>query len=158
MVSRNLVICDQEERYAAALAHFFMKTKELALGVQVCNSVAQALRLQEESPIDILLIGSGYPKEERQKVRAESVFVLTQSEDVAHETHEKLINKYQSGEAILRDVIEQCQESVEPASFFCAVTGFFHEEFLKSIDKTVKMDYNCRVHIVFMMQGLSKRQ
>lgn len=42
MVSRNLVICDQEERYAAALAHFFMKTKELALGVQVCNSVAQA--------------------------------------------------------------------------------------------------------------------
>ena len=67
MVSRNLVICDQEERYAAALAHFFMKTKELALGVQVCNSVAQALRLQEESPIDILLIGSGYPQEERQK-------------------------------------------------------------------------------------------
>ena len=118
MVSRNLVICDQEERYAAALAHFFMKTKELALGVQVCNSVAQALRLQEESPIDILLIGSGYPKEERQKVRAESVFVLTQSEDVAHETHEKLINKYQSGEAILRDVIEQCQESVEPGNFF----------------------------------------
>ena len=85
MVSRNLVICDQEERYAAALAHFFMKTKELALGVQVCNSVAQA---------------------------------LTQSEDVAHETHEKLINKYQSGEAILRDVIEQCQESVEPGNFF----------------------------------------
>ena len=107
MVSRNLVICDQEERYAAALAHFFMKTKELALGVQVCNSVAQALRLQEESPIDILLIGSGYPQEERQKVRAESVFVLTQSEDVA-----------QSGEAILRDVIEQCQESVEPGNFF----------------------------------------
>ena len=97
MVSRNLVICDQEERYAAALAHFFMKTKELALGVQVCNSVAQALRLQEESPIDILLIGSGYPQEERQKVRAESVFVLTQSEDVAHETHEKLINKYGKG-------------------------------------------------------------
>lgn len=118
MVSRNLVICDQEERYAAALAHFFMKTKELALGVQVCNSVAQALRLQEESPIDILLIGSGYPQEERQKVRAESVFVLTQSEDVAHEMHEKLINKYQSGEAILRDVIEQCQESVEPGNFF----------------------------------------
>lgn len=38
MVSRNLVICDQEERYAAALAHFFMKTKELALGVQVCKA------------------------------------------------------------------------------------------------------------------------
>ena len=39
MVSRNLVICDQEVRYAAALAEVFMKAKELALGVQVCNSV-----------------------------------------------------------------------------------------------------------------------
>ena len=30
MVSRNLVICDQEVRYAAALAEVFMKAKELA--------------------------------------------------------------------------------------------------------------------------------
>ena len=55
MVSRNLVICDQEVRYAAALAEVFMKAKELALGVQVCNSVEQTVKLQEESPVDILL-------------------------------------------------------------------------------------------------------
>ena len=53
MVSRNLVICDQEVRYAAALAEVFMKAKELALGVQVCNSVEQTVKLQEESPVDI---------------------------------------------------------------------------------------------------------
>ena len=47
MVSRNLVICDQEERYAAALAGFLMKNQELALGVQVCSSIAQALKIQE---------------------------------------------------------------------------------------------------------------
>ena len=52
MVSRNLVICDQEVRYAAALAEVFMKAKELALGVQVCNSVEQTVKLQEESPVD----------------------------------------------------------------------------------------------------------
>ena len=46
MVSRNLVICDQEVRYAAALAEVFMKAKELALGVQVCNSVEQTVKLQ----------------------------------------------------------------------------------------------------------------
>lgn len=118
MVSRNLVICDQEERYAAALAGFFMKTQKLALGVHVCNSVAQALNLQEESPIDILLIGSGYPIEDRKKVKAGSVFVLAQSEDAAHEMHEKLINKYQSGEAIIEAVIEQCMQSGESERFF----------------------------------------
>ena len=85
MLSRNLVICDQEEKYASALAGFFMKTQELALGVQVCNSVAQALKLQEESPIDILLIGSGYPTEDRKKVKAGNVFVLAQSENAALE-------------------------------------------------------------------------
>ncbi len=118
MVSRNLVICDQEEKYASALAGFFMKTQELALGVHVCNSVAQALNLQRESPIDILLIGSGYPIEDRKKVKAGSVFVLAQSEDAAHEAHEKLINKYQSGEAIMGTILEQCTQSGEPERFF----------------------------------------
>ena len=118
MVSRNLVICDQEEKYAAALARFLMKTQELALGVHVCNSVTQALSLQKDCPIDVLLIGSGYPMEERKKVKAGIVFVLAQSENVAHEMHEKLINKYQSGEAIMGAVIEQCTQSGEPERFF----------------------------------------
>lgn len=111
MVSRNLVICDQEVRYAAALAEVFMKAKELALGVQVCNSVEQTVKLQEESPVDILLIGSSYPVEDRKKIKAGNVFVLAQSENAAHETNEKLINKYQSGEAIMGAVIEQCTQS-----------------------------------------------
>ena len=118
MVSRNLVICDQEVRYAAALAEVFMKAKELALGVQVCNSVEQTVKLQEESPVDILLIGSSYPVEDRKKIKAGNVFVLAQSENAAHETNEKLINKYQSGEAIMGAVIEQCTQSGEPERFF----------------------------------------
>ena len=118
MVSRNLVICDQEVRYAAALAEVFMKAKELALGVQVCNSVEQTVKLQEESPDDILLIGSSYPVEDRKKIKAGNVFVLAQSENAAHETNEKLINKYQSGEAIMGAVIEQCTQSGEPERFF----------------------------------------
>lgn len=118
MVSRNLVICDQEERYAAALAGFFMKNQELALGVQVCNSVAQALQIQEAAPIDILLIGSGYPKEEREKVKAANTFILTQSEDVGSKGVEKAIHKYQSGEAIMAEVIEQCALTGEPEKLF----------------------------------------
>ena len=64
MVSRNLVICDQEVRYAAALAEVFMKAKELALGVQVCNSVEQTCEnCRRNHRVDILLIGSSYPVE-----------------------------------------------------------------------------------------------
>lgn len=118
MLGRNLVICDQEEKYAAALARFFMKTQELALGVHVCNSIAQALSLQERSPIDILLIGGEYPIEDRKKVKAGIVFVLAQSESVVHEVYEKLIHKYQSGEAIMGAVMEQCTQSGEPERFF----------------------------------------
>ena len=47
MVSRNLVICDKEVRYAEDLEEVFLKAKELALGVQVCNSVEQTVKLEE---------------------------------------------------------------------------------------------------------------
>lgn len=118
MVSRNLVICDQEERYAAALAGFFMKNQELALGVQVCSSIAQALKIQEAAPIDILLIGSTFPKEERAKVEAGNTFILVQSEDVVCEGREMAVNKYQSGEMIMAEVIGQCAQAGEPEKLF----------------------------------------
>ena len=118
MVSRNLVICDQEEKYAAALAGFFMKNEELALGVQVCNSISQALEIQQMAPIDILLIGSTYPKAERMKIKAGNTFILVQSEDAICEGQEKAINKYQSGEMIMAEVIGQCAQTGETEKLF----------------------------------------
>lgn len=41
MSSRSLVICDQEEGYAEALAAYLMKRKELALQVRVYHHPAQ---------------------------------------------------------------------------------------------------------------------
>lgn len=118
MVSRNLVICDQEEKYAAALAGFFMKNQELALGVQVCNSIVQVLEIQKTAPIDILLIGSTYPKTERMQIKAGNTFVLVQSEDTVCEEQEKMINKYQSGESIMAEVIGLCAQTGEPEKLF----------------------------------------
>ena len=65
MSSRSLVICDQEEGYAAAFAIFLTKKEELAFQVQVCDSLAQVTEVLEEHPIDILLIGGNYPVRER---------------------------------------------------------------------------------------------
>ena len=59
-MSRSLVICDQEEKYASAPAAYLTKGKELALQVQVCSDPGQVRRIQQEEEIDILLISSGY--------------------------------------------------------------------------------------------------
>ena len=118
MNSRSLVICDQEENYAAALAVFFMRKKGLALGVQVCSNTTQVLEFQKEHPIDILLIGNEYPKEDRAKIKASNVFVLTASEPEEVNEQEEAIYRYQSGEAIMGEVISRCSETYETESLF----------------------------------------
>ena len=118
MNSRSLVICDQEENYAAALAVFFMRKKGLALGVQVCSNTTQVLEFQKEHPIDILLIGNEYPKEDRAKIKASNVFVLTASEPEEVNEQEEAIYRYQSGEAIMGEVIRRCSETYETESLF----------------------------------------
>ena len=55
MGSRNLVICDREQEYAAAFAAYLLKKQELALQVQVCQSLEQVKRIREKSEIQVLL-------------------------------------------------------------------------------------------------------
>ena len=110
MSSRSLVICDQEEGYAAAFAVFLTKKKELAFQVQVCDSLAQVTAVLEEHPIDILLVGGNYPVRERGKLEAGSVFVLAESGKVKTNPREVAVYKYQSGEAILAEIICGCSK------------------------------------------------
>lgn len=118
MNSRSLVICDQEENYAAALASFFTRKKGLALGVQVCSNLVQVMEFQKEHPIDILLIGNEFPKEDREKIKASNVFVLTSSEREDVRDQEKSVYRYQSGEAIMGEVVSRCSETYETESLF----------------------------------------
>lgn len=114
MSSRSLVICDQEEKYAFAFAAFLAKRKELALQVQVCSDPGQALKIQQKKAIDILLISSSYTQEMKKDIKAGSVFVLTESGNTSVGPGEVPVYRYQSGEAILAEVIcqysGQCQE------------------------------------------------
>ncbi|MEY8374255.1 hypothetical protein AALD22_00525 [Lachnospiraceae bacterium 56-18] len=110
MSSRSLVICDQEEGYAAAFAVFLTKKEELAFQVQVCDSLAQVTEVLEEHPIDILLVGGNYPVRERGKLEAGSVFVLAESGNVKTNPKEVAVYKYQSGEAILAEIICGCSK------------------------------------------------
>ncbi len=110
MSNRNLVICDREEGYAEALAVFLMRRKELAFQVQVCGDIAQAQTVLQERPIDILLIGGAFPAAERRRLKAGKVFLLTGSGKTEADDGETVVYKYQSGEAILAEVIRKCSE------------------------------------------------
>lgn len=56
--------------------------------------------------------------EERAKVEAGNTFILVQSEDVVCEGREMAVNKYQSGEMIMAEVIGQCAQAGEPEKLF----------------------------------------
>lgn len=118
MSIRSLVICDREEGYAAAFAVFLTRKKELAFQVQVCDSLSQVAAVLEEHPIDILLIGGNYPVKERGKMKAGNIFVLAESGNIGTNPNETAIYKYQSGEAILAEIICGCSKESEAKDLF----------------------------------------
>lgn len=108
MESKNLVICDKEEGYAAAFARYVMRKDELALQVQTCSDISHVLSIQEKSEIDYLFISSDYPLQKREQTEAKNVFVLTGNENVVTGERETVLYKYQSGEEILAELIRRC--------------------------------------------------
>ena len=108
MSSKSLVICDQEEGYAEALAAYLMKRKELALQVRVCNNPAQARDLLKGHTLDILLMNENYTKEEWKDIQALHTFILVESEKA--EEDDQILYKYQSGEALLSKIITCCTD------------------------------------------------
>lgn len=118
MSNKNVVICDREEGYAEAFAVFLTRRKELAFQVQVCGGIIQAQAAMQERPIDILLIGGSYPAAERRKIKAGKIFLLAGSGKTEADDGETLVYKYQSGEAILAEIIRVCTEEEGEDSLF----------------------------------------
>lgn len=122
MSSRSLVICDQEKKYAAAFAAYLMKKKELAFQVQVCDSLSRMQEIRQENPIDILVIDGNYTAEERAKILARHVFVLTESGTFPVKPDEVAVYKYQSAEAILTKIICKCSEENDSEGIYFSVS------------------------------------
>jgi len=99
--SKSLVICDPEEGYAQSLAFYIMEQKGLNFQVQVCNC------LEHVKAADLLLISGVYPEEERKRIKAEHVLVLSESDFKRCE--EGSICKYQSGDEILDEILKICE-------------------------------------------------
>lgn len=118
MSSKSFVICDREEGYAAAFAMFLMKKKEFSFQVQVCNGLSQVEAILHEHPINVLLIGGNYPIDERKKLRADNVFVLSESGSAQTSSDETAVYKYQSGEVLLAEIICKCSQKNEAEGLY----------------------------------------
>ena len=111
----SFVICDQEEGYAAALAAFLMQKKELAFQIRICTDADQAEEMEKDRPADILVITDACPRARRKKFHAGNIFVLTESEHTEVNPGETPLYRYQSGETLLGEILQNCGQELRTA-------------------------------------------
>ena len=109
----NLVICDQEFRYANLLASNIRKREELAIKVYVCTKLEYVLMMMKEKQIHILVIDEQvFPKEFTQLL-ATQIFVLVAGAVMEQQTQGQAIQKYQNADEIIRIIFEAYTEKTK---------------------------------------------
>lgn len=107
-MNTTLVICDQEEGYARALAAYLMRRKELPFSVRVCSSPSQVRRLQEKEPVGVLLLHDAFSPEETEDLEAECRILLTGSGNCRPRAEEYPVCRLQPGDQLLAAIMEAC--------------------------------------------------
>lgn len=110
MNEKNLVICDREVRYARSLGDNISQRRELALRVQICTNLEHVMQFQQRRTIHMLIIDEGFAKEEREKMKAEQIFVLTKERCEDLGDRETEVYKFQSANQILSVVLSTYYE------------------------------------------------
>lgn len=111
MHQKNFVICDGEKEYAKNLMQALGSRKELGLQFHIFQEWDRLLEFSTQRAIHILLAGEEYPPDLRQQVPAEKRFILTKGSGKDLLMGEKGIYKYQSSDAILKDILEEAMDS-----------------------------------------------
>lgn len=106
MSEKNLVICDSELQYANSLMCNISEKNELNVKVYTCTTWDKLTQLSKGKKIDILIVDERYPKEQREQIVAEQVFILTRNVCVDMGEGEKAIYKYQCVDRILAEIFE----------------------------------------------------
>lgn len=113
MESKTLVICDPEEQYAQSLAFYILNRREIHLQVHVYSEI------QHVDKADILLVSDSYPEEEIKKVEADRILILTGG--MSDFERKDVIYKYQTGAAILEEILTYCEEVYMGRELFLAM-------------------------------------
>ena len=108
MNHKNFVICDSEVLYVDRFMEMLSRRKEVAFQVRACTSLTHLMSLEKEQSIDLLLITDEYSGEERSRVPAGRVFVLTRGRKIEVGSHETPVYKYQSADEILTQILQTC--------------------------------------------------
>ncbi len=109
MSSKNLVICDREQEYAAQLAGYLSGKKELALQVKLCSSPEQVEAIRREMAVDILLADESITFTEGALTGVSKVILLSAA-STGTEGMVSRIFRYQPADDIYTHLIEALAE------------------------------------------------
>ncbi len=111
MSEKNLMICDREILFAERLGENVSLRNEFALNVYTCSSVENVLRFQKKKKIHMLIMDERFLGEERSKIEAEQIYVLTKDHCRDLRQGEKEVFKFQSADRILAEILEVYYEN-----------------------------------------------
>lgn len=109
MSSKNLVICDRDAEYAARLADYLGRKKELALEIKSCSNAGQIEAIRREMEVDILLLDERINAEE-ESAGIPKIIRLSVMPGTAFRTQADVIFRYQSGNEIYTRLVEALAE------------------------------------------------
>lgn len=117
MREKNLVICDEEIRYADSLGENISRHEELSVKVYVCSNLENAIQLSKEKQIHIFVVDEKYAYEERRKVPANHIFILGRSKIADLQEEEHALLKYRCADEIIRELFEVYTEKTKDDLF-----------------------------------------
>lgn len=115
MDKKILAICDGEEKYLHRLTEYLENKEILPFKIYAFTSVEELKKISQRKEIEILLIAENAYTSEVKELSVSQIILLNESgEEIGGGI--KNINKYQSSEAILREVVEGYEGEVKGVS------------------------------------------
>ncbi len=123
MYGRNLVICDREKQYAKNLLQIFSSKHEAGVQLYLFYTLEELRKFSEQKKIHILLIAGEYLKEEREKIPADSRYVLIRDNKLLPDGENGVL-RYQSADAIWTQIFKNAAEQErDPESVTVGTNG-----------------------------------
>ncbi|MBQ7067427.1 MAG: hypothetical protein IJN92_11475 [Lachnospiraceae bacterium] len=104
-----LAICDYEKKYVYKLAEYLSKKKQFPFQVMPFNNLEKFAAFSKENQVEILLLGQAMEKMAERELAGElkigQTLYLTEEQDISPQK-KSCIYKYQSGTAIMKEIME----------------------------------------------------
>ena len=106
-----LAVYDVDPVYAARFAEVVNQKEKIPFEVVAFSSIERLRAFTAEHPVKLLLLGEHVPAEEKESIRAEKVILLSDNGGKPVSPSVPCVYKYQSSDAIVRDVMTWYGES-----------------------------------------------